>query len=75
MDNFNISRINTDLGTFRISGFCSNVNLETSKIDISSIEIMGTDDWVLLNQTSDNVINLIKELTPTLLAHLQVKRN
>jgi len=73
VNNFNISRINTSLGIFRVSGLWYYESLESFKIDIDSIEIMGTDGWVMLNQSSDDVINLIKELTPILLAHLKVK--
>lgn len=73
MDNFNISRINTDLGIFRISGLWCNGNLEPSKIDIESCEVMGTDGWALLDLSHDDVINLIRELTAAILAHLQAK--
>jgi hypothetical protein len=72
MNNFNISRINTGLGVFRLSGLWCNGNTEAIKIEIGSIEIMGTDGWVPLNKSSDNVINIIKELKPTLLDHLKV---
>jgi len=34
---------------------------------------MGTDGWVLLNLSHDDIINLIKELTPKIIAHLQTK--
>lgn len=73
MNNFTISRINTSLGIFRIAGFWCNENENACKIDITSIEIMGTDGWVLLNHASDDVISLIAELTPTLSVHLLVK--
>jgi len=67
---FNISRINTPLGIFRVRGLWCKDNLT---LDIDSIELMGTDGWVLLNQSSANVIQLINELTPTLFAHLLAK--
>jgi hypothetical protein len=70
---FTISRINTSLGIFRVSGCWCNENQDTGKIDITSIELMGTDGWVLLNHASDNVISLITELTPTLTTHLLAK--
>ena len=73
MNNFNISRINTDLGIFRISGLWCDERLAPSKIDIESIEVMGTDGWALLNLSHDDIINLIKELTLKIIAHLQVK--
>jgi len=68
---FNISRINTDFGIFRISGFWSKESLDSFKVDICAIEIMGTDGWVLLNKSSNKVANLIADLIPTLQVHLQ----
>jgi hypothetical protein len=74
VNNFNISRINTPLGIFRVSGLWSYENIPALHINIDSIEVMGTDGWVLLNQSSDHVIELVKELTPILIIHLQKKR-
>jgi len=73
MNKFTISRLNTELGTFRISGTCSNENLTVAKVEIKLIEMMGTDGWVLLNQSSGKVIDLIKEIMPILQTHLQIK--
>lgn len=73
MNNFNISRINTDLGIYRISGLWCDERLEASKIYIESIEVMGTDGWALLNLSHDDIINLSKELTPRIIAHLQAQ--
>ncbi|WP_157534163.1 hypothetical protein [Moritella sp. JT01] len=70
MNEFSISRINTDFGIFRISGLWSKESLESLRIDIHSIEVMGTDGWVLLNQSNEKVINLITDLMPTLKTHL-----
>jgi len=70
---FTISRINTSLGIFRIAGYWCNESEDACKIDISSIEMMGTDGWVLLNHASDNVMSLITKLTTTLTAHLLAK--
>ncbi len=75
MHNFNISRLNTDLGIFRISGLSNNEKIDSEKIDISTIEVMGTDGWVLLNQSSDKVIKLTKELMPIIQAHLKAKNS
>jgi hypothetical protein len=61
---FNISRINTRFGIFRVSGLWRKDNLEVVNIEITSIEIMGTDGWVLLDQSSDKVINLVADLIP-----------
>jgi hypothetical protein len=73
VNNFNISRINTPLGIFRVSGFWCNKRLATSTMDIDSIEIMGTDGWVLLNQSSASFVRIINELTPIFLTHLRAK--
>jgi hypothetical protein len=76
VQSFNISRIGTEFGIFRISGlwrFGSSLN--TPKVEVTIIEIMGTDGWVLLNQSSDKVINLIKDLIPIIHAHLEAKNS
>ncbi len=74
MNNFNISRLNTNLGVFRVSGLWCHENVPALLINIDSIEVMGTDGWVLLNQSSDHGLNLVKELTPIFITHLQSKR-
>jgi hypothetical protein len=68
---FNVSRIQTAFGIFRISGIWSNHNI--ADINIHSIELMGTDGWVLLDQSSINVITLMSNITPTLQTHLLAK--
>ncbi|MAD90428.1 MAG: hypothetical protein CMK64_12045 [Pseudoalteromonas sp.] len=64
---FEISRIHTPLGIFRVSGEVSDRN----DLAISQLEIMGTDGWLFLDIQSKKVDNLIKQLEPHLLAHLQ----
>lgn len=64
---FEISRIHTPLGIFRVSGEASDQNT----LAISQLEIMGTDGWLFLDIQSAKVANLIKQLEPHLLAHLQ----
>lgn len=64
---FEISRIHTPLGIFRVSGEVSDQNT----MAISQLEIMGTDGWLFLDIQSAKVANLIKQLEPHLLAHLQ----
>ena len=71
MKNFTISRIDTDLGVFRISGLWCKKNLAPLSLDITLIEVMGTDGWLLLNHLADEVIILLEALTPTLFEHLQ----
>ncbi len=70
---FNISRINTDFGIFRVSGYWCFKNPDLENIKVKSIEIMGTDGWVLLNITSETNVQLINNLMPLLLAHLLLK--
>ncbi|UJF22911.1 hypothetical protein [Shewanella sp. OMA3-2] len=70
MHHFNISRINTDFGIFRLSGIWQGESIDTSSVDVTMIEIMGTDGWVLLHQLNDMTIKLINDLTPTIHAHL-----
>ncbi|TMO58004.1 hypothetical protein [Pseudoalteromonas phenolica] len=64
---FEISRIHTPLGIFRVSGDVSDQN----SLAISQLEIMGTDGWLFLDIQSKKVVNLSKQLEPHLLAHLQ----
>jgi len=78
MNNFNISRLNTALGIFRISGVSDSESLASSKIEITKVEvtkfeIMGTDGWVLLNRSSENINGIINELMPSIKTHLQAK--
>lgn len=64
---FEISRIHTPLGIFRVSGEVSDQN----DLAISQLEIMGTDGWLFLNIQSGKVVNLIKQLESHLQAHLK----
>ena len=64
---FEISRIHTPLGIFRVSGEVSDQNT----MAISQLEIMGTDGWLFLDIQSAKVANLIKQLEPRELAHFK----
>ena len=64
---FEISRIHTPFGIFKVSGEVSGQN----DLAISQLEIMGTDGWLFLDIQSKKVDNLIKQLEPHLQAHLQ----
>ena len=68
LESFNITRIDTEFGIFRISGLWDTLNVNA--LTIISIEIMGTDGWVLLNQTYDAVTKLIIDLIPILQLYL-----
>jgi hypothetical protein len=72
---FSITRINTDFGIFRISGQWSIQKPTVNSITLNSIEIMGTDGWVLLNKTSKSNTQIISYLLPLLLSHLLLKNN
>ena len=74
MQLFNISRINTDFGIFRVSGDWCSEKPEVGSISIKSIEVMGTDGWVLLNKTSEKNFHLTNNLLPLLLSHLLLKQ-
>lgn len=75
MQLFNISRINTDFGIFRVSGEWSIETPTVNNVNLNTIEIMGTDGWVLLNQTSESNSQLIGNLLPVLLSHLLLKNS
>ncbi len=75
MQFFNISRINSDFGVFRVSGDWCLTKPEVETINIKSIEVMGTDGWVLLNKTCDSNSQLINNLLPLLLSHLLLKNS
>ena len=74
MELFNISRLNTDFGIFRISGQWCAENPKLSNISVQSIEIMATDGWVLLNNARDANSQIISQLLPLLLSHLLLKK-
>lgn len=73
MQFFNISRLNTDFGSFRISGYWCSEKPKIENINIKPIEVMGTDGWVLLNKTSVSNSQLIDSLLPLFLSHLLSK--
>ena len=70
---FNISRIHTQWGIFRVSGLWSTPTEIEPKVvvDIDVLELMGTDGWVVLDKNNVKVVDLIQQITPTLQAHLQ----
>lgn len=70
MTDFTINRIHTDFGILRISGLWDANRL--AALTIHSIELMGTDGWVVLDQTSDMVTTLISDIAHTLQTHLHM---
>ncbi|BDF94844.1 hypothetical protein KAN5_16820 [Pseudoalteromonas sp. KAN5] len=73
LDTFNITRIDTKFGIFRICGLWDRLNIDV--FNITSIDIMSTDGWLGLDKTNDTVINLMAELVPILQLHLLNKIN
>ena len=71
MKPFTVTRLNTTQGTFKIAGLFEPKNKLTFTIKITSIEMMGTDGWVLLDQTNITIINLINHLHSPISNYLQ----
>ena len=67
---FEISRINTDYGTFRVVGQWCDKKCEISDLSISLLEIMSTDGWSELELSSNNSQALIGKIKPYLLEYL-----
>jgi len=57
---FNISRITTNFGIFRISGLWDTQCCENMVIE--SIEQMGTNGWVFLNQANGKMVQYVLRL-------------
>lgn len=72
---FNISRLNTYFGIFRVSGDWCSEKLEVENMNIKSIKVMGTDGWVMLNKTSESNSQLINSLLLLFLSHLLLKNS
>ena len=65
MEAFHVSRIHTPQGIFKVSGYHSQ---SLQAIKITSLEIMGTDGWIMLAIEASQT--LIEKLVPDLLSHL-----
>ena len=70
MPTFNITRLHTKLGIFRLKGIQGSVQLE--RITITEIEILGSDGWVILDLNNNKIINLITGLHNEIMLHLGV---
>lgn len=71
MKAFEISRINTKYGIFRVAGEWCEKKHRTNDLEISLLEIMSTDGWSELELFSDNSRELINRIKPKLLEHLK----
>ena len=69
---FEISRIHTHRGIFKVSGEWQSQGATGSPVleSVSQLEMMGTDGWVTLRLEDTAVKALLDELTPVLLFHL-----
>lgn len=72
MAEFTISRIHTDHGIFRISGKWGINAAENASIDVTFIEMMGSDGWILLDNNHHTTVSLIDKLQQPIYRHLQV---
>lgn len=68
MPTFNITRLHTKQGIFRLKG-TQGYN-QPEKITIKEIEILGTDGWVILDLNNKKVLNLITSLHNEIIQHL-----
>ncbi|MCF2859830.1 hypothetical protein L1286_20310 [Pseudoalteromonas sp. SMS1] len=69
MTQFNISRLHTRAGTFRLSGVLS-YEAKGHVIQYSKVEAMGTDGWCELDITSLGVRKALAEIHTAVIAHL-----
>ncbi len=65
MHSFTISRLHLLQGIFKISGAHSNATLQ-----ITSLHMMSSDGWVLLDLQNRDAQQLITTIQPALLQHL-----
>ncbi len=76
MQVFNISRLTTEKGIFRIAG-SSAVNMPNGAVQptihITSLEIMSTDGWQALDISADSLQPLLNELTSPVIEHLKIE--
>lgn len=65
---FNISRLTTHYGTFKLT---VKYEEKSAFVEVTSIDMMGTDGWVPLTLNHSKTSKLIKQLQPELLNHLK----
>lgn len=66
---FEISRIDTKLGIFRLAGRLL-FNATEANIHFSRVEFMGTDGWRGLNLDSTPSKSILSEIEPEIIEHL-----
>lgn len=69
MEGFHISRLQTSVGIFRLSG---TINMQGKNIEISyeTAELMGTDGWCALNIESMMARDILNRIDPDVVKHL-----
>ncbi|WDD97048.1 hypothetical protein [Thalassomonas actiniarum] len=72
---FHISRIHTAQGIFRLSGYWQGQCRQqpVARLEVEAIEILGTDGWQALASACRKSDDLLGQLKPELLRHLQEK--
>lgn len=69
---FTINRITTSSGIFRVKGLWCTQYENIDSVEITSLQIMGTDGWVCLNHKSKDCAQCIDKLLPELLLQLKI---
>ncbi|WOT05507.1 hypothetical protein [Shewanella youngdeokensis] len=72
MEVFNISRITTPKGIFRLAGIADNTPNATTLISVTSLDILSTDGWQALAVSTDSVQAIIQSIQLQIIDHLQV---
>ncbi|EPN4935142.1 hypothetical protein ACT0UY_003721 [Vibrio fluvialis] len=69
MKTFEISRIHTPAGIFRLSGYvCTSGDRVT--LEYRTAEFMGTDGWCELDIESEHARSILAAIQPELIEHL-----
>ncbi|KZN45850.1 hypothetical protein [Pseudoalteromonas luteoviolacea] len=69
MKQFHITRLQTSIGTLRLTGELGNPQLRDS-INYHKVEMMGTDGWLELDLSSNSVKNALTQIQHMVLDHL-----
>jgi hypothetical protein len=70
MKEFEITRIDTKFGAFKVAGQWGDKNDEANMLKISFLAIMSTDGWSELGLLSDSTLELINQIQSQLIEHL-----
>lgn len=69
MKTFEISRIHTSAGIFRLSGYVS-ISGDRVTLEYHTAEFMGTDGWCELDMESEHARSILEAIQPELIEHL-----